>query len=260
MRAAIIGFAAVAPFLTIGLWPVSWPLAVGVLFASHMLILYPTLRARSQWLGPVFTRFRTSQPEVWLTIDDGPTPDTVEILDVLRRHTAKATFFVKGRLAERDPDMTRRIHAAGHELANHSHTHPSGTFWCLHPAAVASEIDRCNRTIEGITGRKPIRFRAPVGMKNPFVHPILDRFGMPLVAWTSRGFDGVDGIDPATVAERILADVSPGSILLMHQGVKSVNGSLASPRCLDLVLSGLKQRGYACVVPSNELLLTDDET
>ncbi|MGK2858163.1 MAG: polysaccharide deacetylase family protein [Thermoanaerobaculia bacterium] len=256
MRATILVFAALAPFVAIGIWPVSWLLALGVLFLSHMLILYPTLRARAQWLGPVFTRFETSSPEVWLTIDDGPTPDTAEILDVLRRHATKATFFVKGALAEDDPAMTRRIHEAGHEIANHSHTHPSATFWCLPPAAIQREIEGCNRVIESITGTRPDRFRAPVGMKNPFVHPILQRLGMPLVAWTSRGFDGVDGFSPETVADRILADASPGAIILMHQGVKGNDGAFASARCLDLVLSGLANRGLAPVIPSTDHLVT----
>jgi peptidoglycan/xylan/chitin deacetylase (PgdA/CDA1 family) len=257
VRAAVLGFAAAAPFLTIALWPVSWVLALGVLFTSHMLVLYPTLRARSQWLGPVITRFRTSQPRVWLTIDDGPTPDTREILDVLERHGAKATFFVKGQLAEREFDLTRAIHQAGHEVANHSQNHPSATFWCLHPAALLHEIEECNAVIERVTGQRPIRFRAPVGMKNPFVHPILERLGMPLVAWTSRGFDGVDGFDPVPTAERILAHAAPGVIILMHQGVNGSDGSPASAQCLDLVLSGLAGRGLTCTIPPADRLLTD---
>ena len=257
MRNGIIGFAVLAPFLTIGLWPFSWPLAVAVLFASHMMILYPTLRARSQWLGPVFTRFSTSKPEVWLTIDDGPTADTVEILDVLRRHEAKATFFVKGTLVESQTDLTRRIRDAGHEIANHSLTHPSATFWCLPPSAIAREIEGCNRVVEAITGMRPDRFRAPVGMKNPFVHPILHRSDMPLVAWTARGFDGVDGFDPQTVADRVLADVAPGTIILLHQGVKGVDGNPASARCLDIVLTGLLEKNFTCIIPPSERLLTD---
>lgn len=260
MRASILIFAAIAPFLTLGIWPVSWPLAIGVLFASHMLILYPTLRARSQWLGPVFTRFEATQPEVWITIDDGPTADTIEILDALRRYDAKATFFVKGVLAEREPDLIRRIADAGHEIANHSLTHPSATFWCLHPSGIAREIEGCNRVIESITGSRPERFRAPVGMKNPFVHPILNALRMPLVAWTARGFDGVDGFDVQAVAQRILSKAEPGTIVLLHQGVTGIGGKPASARCLELILSGLTEKGFRFVVPSTERLLTDSET
>ena len=96
-------------------------------------------------------------------------------------------------------------------------------------------------------------------MKNPFVHPILATFDMPLVAWSTRGFDGVEGFDPETVAERILSEVSPGSIILMHQGVKGVDGTLASAHCIDLVLSGLSERGLSCVIPDTDRLLTGNE-
>jgi peptidoglycan-N-acetylglucosamine deacetylase len=256
VRRALLAFAILAPFVAIALWPVSRLLAVGVVFGSHMLILYPTLRARSQWLGPVITRFEASEPQVWVTIDDGPAPDTSEILEILARHDAKATFFVKGVLAERSPDALRAVQELGHEIANHSMTHPSATFWCLGPAAIAREIEGCNRVVESITGARPERFRAPVGMKNPFVHPILARLDMPLVAWTSRGWDGVDGFDPETAAERILADASRGAIILMHQGVKDAAGRDASARCLDLVLSGLAERGLACVIPPTDRLVT----
>jgi len=260
VRNMILGFAALAPFLTIGLWPVSPLIAIGILFASHMLILYPTLRARSQWLGPVFTRFLTKRPAVWITIDDGPTSDTEDVLTVLERHNARATFFVKGNLASENPDAVRAIQNQGHEIANHSMTHPSATFWCLHPVGVLREIEGCNGAIEAITGRKPGRFRAPVGMKNPFVHPILDRLAMPLIAWTSRGFDGVDGFNPEVAAQRVLEDAESGSIVLLHQGVNGIDGEPASALCLDLVLSGLEDRGISCVIPPNELLLRGSET
>jgi hypothetical protein len=93
-------------------------------------------------------------------------------------------------------------------------------------------------------------------MKNPFVHPILDTLEMPIVAWTARGFDGVDGFDQKVVAERILASTDPGTIILMHQGVKGPDGSPASAHCIDLVLSGLADRGMSCVIPANEQLVT----
>ena len=100
MRRLILGFAAVAPLVAIALWSSSIPLAIGVVLLSHMLVLYPTLRARSQWLGPVVTSFATRENEVWLTIDDGPDPrDTSEVLGILKRHAARATFFVTGSLA-----------------------------------------------------------------------------------------------------------------------------------------------------------------
>lgn len=259
MRRAILGFAAVAPIVTVALWSSSIPLAVGVLFASHMLVLYPTLRARSQWLGPVATTFATREKEVWLTIDDGPDPrDTREILDALRRHSARATFFVKGSRALDDPELVRAMAEEGHGVANHSHDHPSATFWCLPPSAIRREIDRCNAAISAILGAPPSLFRAPVGMKNPFVHPALDARGMKIVAWTARGFDGVDGFDLDATVERVLRDVTPGAIVLLHQGVRGADGALASARCIERILEGLDARGLRCVIPPDDALLPRD--
>lgn len=255
MRRAILGTLVVAPLVAAALWARSIPLAIGVVFVSHMLVLYPTLRARSRWLGPVVTTFSTARPEVWLTIDDGPDPsDTAEILDLLAKHDARATFFVKGARALAHPELVAAMAAAGHEVANHSHDHPSATFWCLPPAAIAREIDRCNDAIASILGAPPRRFRAPVGMKNPFVHPHLARRGMTLVAWSARGFDGVDGFDLDATVARTLRDARPGAIVLLHQGVRGRDGSPASAACIAKVLDGLAARGLRCVIPANEAL------
>ncbi len=256
MRRAILGFTALAPIAAIALWTTSIPLAIGVVFASHMLVLYPTLRARSQWLGPVVTTFATAGNEVWLTIDDGPDPrDTTEILDVLRRHDARATFFVKGSRALEHRDLVRAMADAGHGVANHSHHHPSATFWCLPPRAIRREVELCNEAIASILGTPPSLFRAPVGMKNPFVHPVLEARRMKLVAWDSRGFDGVDGFDVEATVDRVLRDARPGAIILLHQGVQGAGGGLASARCLERILEGLDARGLRCVVPQDDALL-----
>ena len=244
----------IAPLLAVALWQRSPLLAIGLVFTSHMLVLYPTLRARSNWLGPVITRFDTTDREVWLTIDDGPTEDTAEILELLRRHDARATFFVKGSLAAVNAGDLKSIASAGHQEANHSQTHPSGSFWALPPSAVAREIEQGNRSIAAVTGEQPSLFRAPGGMKNPFVHPVLTRKAMQLVAWSARGFDGVDGFEPAATAGKILQDVRPGAILLMHQGVRGKDGRLISAQCIELVLEGLREQGYRCVIPAPHAL------
>jgi peptidoglycan/xylan/chitin deacetylase (PgdA/CDA1 family) len=96
-------------------------------------------------------------------------------------------------------------------------THPSATFWALPKKRIASEIDRCSDAIEKATGSKPSLFRAPVGMKNPFVHPLLDARGLRLIGWSARGFDGVRSM-PEDAALRIMKSVRPGAIILAHEG------------------------------------------
>jgi peptidoglycan/xylan/chitin deacetylase (PgdA/CDA1 family) len=246
MRALILWFAffatLVIPILLLILFPPWWPIAIGVLALSHALMLWPTLRPNSQWLGPVITRFESSSKELWLTIDDGPTDDTPALLDALDARNVNATFFVKGSLCAQHPELVRMVLARGHTVANHSQTHPSGAFWCLPPAAIARQIDDCNAALTAITGETPSLFRAPVGMKNPFVHPALSRRGMTLVGWSVRGFDSF-GDDAGRVAARIVPRVRGGSIIVMHQG----RGFSAA--CVSRVVDELQARGYSFVIP-----------
>lgn len=248
-RKLILAFALIAPLLAILLWPVSGWLSAGILFLSHMLLLYPTLRATCQWLGPVVTAFESDGKQAWLTIDDGPTEDTNEILEVLSRAGARATFFLVGEKARQRPDLVRRMTEQGHSIGNHSDTHPSASFWCLPKNRIREQIDRCSETLQGISGTAPALFRTPVGMKNHFVHPLLDERHMPLVAWSARGFDGV-ATDPEKVTARILAAVVPGTIILMHQGRSGAGGLSASVEAIERVVVELKARGYSFVIPA----------
>jgi peptidoglycan/xylan/chitin deacetylase (PgdA/CDA1 family) len=244
----ILGFAAVAPFAMIALWPHAPLAGLGVLALSHLLILYPTLSPNQQWLGPVITRFRSDGRQAWLTIDDGPADDTPAVLDLFDAHGVHATFFVKGTLAAARPDVIREIVKRGHSVANHSQTHPSGSFWCLLPGRIAYEIEECNRVLEAATGNPQRWFRAPVGMKNPFVHPVLKRRGMRLIGWTARGFDGVIS-DPNDILRRIVRRLQPGTIIVLHQGREG------SVRVLERVIVELKARGYTFVIPRDEQLV-----
>lgn len=230
------------------LWPYSPIAAIAVLALSHALLIYPTLRPNVQWLGPVVTRFNTERKEAWLTIDDGPTADTHAVLDLFDAHNVKATFFVKGVLTNAHPHLTKAILQRGHSLANHTQTHPSGSFWCSLPGRIGTEIDECNRALKTATGAQPRWFRAPVGMKNAFVHPALKRREMRLIGWTARGFDAVVS-DPEDVVNRILPKLIPGAIIVLHQGREH------SLRVLERVIVALKERGYSFVIPSDAQLL-----
>ena len=252
MRRAIVWFALVAPVILLLLWPHKPLAGIGVLAISHALLLYPTLRPNVQWLGPVITHFTPSTAdarEVWLTIDDGPTEDTHAVLDLLDARNVKATFFLIGMLADAHPELVRAIAERGHTIGNHSQSHPSGTFWCLPPAAVATEVDACSRALESATRMRPRWFRAPVGMKNPGVHPILEKRGMRLIGWSIRSFDGVE-TTPERVLARILPRVTSGSILVLHQGRA---GTLA---IVARVIDELHTRGYSFVIPADDRLKT----
>jgi peptidoglycan/xylan/chitin deacetylase (PgdA/CDA1 family) len=225
-RTKILGFAAIAPLIAIALFlDRRWIEGIAVIVASHALILYPTLAPNAQWLGPVVTCFETDRDEVWLTIDDGPADDTPALRELLARRGVPATLFVVGK-------------CEGEDVANHSATHPSATFWCLGPRRIAEEIDG------GVASR---RFRAPVGMKNPFVHPALARRGMRLIGWSVRGFDATRG-DVDAIAKRIASRTRRGAIIVMHQG------RAWSLTAIERVIDELQARGFTFVIPGDERL------
>jgi len=234
----VLMIAASAWFAMQGGWAhyVAWAMLAFLFILPHVLYLYPTLVPNSQLLGPVITCFETRERELWLTIDDGPTSDTPALLDLLDARGVKATFFVKGKLAEEA--SLRAITDRGHTIGNHSFSHPSGTFWCLGPRAIEREIER------GVAS--PL-FRAPVGMKNPFVHPALAKRGMRLIGWTARGYDATMS-DVDRVVSRIAPNFEPGAIVVMHQGREW------SLRCIDRVIGEAQQRGYRFVIPDDGAL------
>lgn len=233
----------------IALWPVSPWAGIGVLAFSHALLVYPTVRPNVQWWGPVVTRFQAAGREVWLTVDDGPTEDTLAVLDLFDRYRVKCTFFVKGVLAAANPKLMREILLRGHKVANHSNTHPAGSFWCSLSGRIGTEIDLCSDALVKTAGTAPKWFRAPVGMKNFLVHPALAKRGMRLVGWTARGFDAVVS-DADHILSRILPRLHPGTIIVLHQGRDH------SLRVLERVIVAAQDRGYSFVIPKDEQLRT----
>lgn len=253
-RRGLLAFAFLAPCLAFYLARTNLLLALAPIFLSHLLLLYPTLVANCQWFGPVMQAFQTSEPVVWLTLDDGPSPaHTGAILDLLDRFQARATFFVIGRHAEKYPHLVTEILARGHQIANHTYTHPSGTFWALGPSRIGAEIDLCAELLRAAPDRPAQFFRAPAGLKNLFVHPELERRRLTLIGWTVRGLDTVRR-DPAKVANRLLRKIKPGAILVLHEGHRVESDPEFNPRCVELTLAGLAERGYRCVIPRPEQL------
>jgi peptidoglycan/xylan/chitin deacetylase (PgdA/CDA1 family) len=253
-RRAVLAFVFIAPCLGFYFVRFNLVLALAPIFLSHLLLLYPTLTPNCQWFGPVMRSFQTDKPEVWLTIDDGPSPaHTVAMLDLLDRFNARATFFVIGSRAEKYPHLLTEILSRGHEIANHTYTHPSGTFWIAGPRRIAAEVDLCAELLRAGEDRPARYFRAPVGLKNLFVAPELERRRLVLIGWSIRGLDTVKR-DPAQVARRILDATKPGAIIVLHEGHRVAKNPAFNPRCLELTLSSLTEQGYQCIIPRPEQL------
>ena len=188
------------------------------MFASHVLLALVTLVPSLQGFGPVLTKYWTTKKTAWLTIDDGPDPSTTpQVLALLEKYEARATFFLIGVKAAKYPALTHMILDAGHTIGNHTQTHPRFRFWRFGPRALAREIDEFEATICSIGVAAPIWFRAPAGLKNPFLHPILAARGLHLVGWSARAFD-TQLDDAGRIVERIKRSVVSGGIILFHEG------------------------------------------
>ncbi len=242
----LIIFALVGKILAICILAVSAPTAAAFWFIPDALIAYHLFVPRAQGLVRSCRYFKTDRREVWLTIDDGPdADDTPRILELLKAHGAKATFFVIGRNAEAHPELVRAIRDAGHEIGYHTHTHPVGTFWCASPQRLARELDRGLAVLNGI-GVTVRCFRSPVGIKNFRLASALAKRRLECVGWSARGLE-LTGGDANTVAKRVLRRLRPGSILLLHE-CPPLPASLRV-EAIRCTLERLQESAYRCVIP-----------
>ncbi len=225
-------------------WHLGWTLGLPLLLASHVPLWWGTLWPHSALFGPVLNRLPTEDRVVWLTIDDGPSEQTPAVLDLLDAHAAKATFFLVGERAARHPDYVREIVRRGHGVGNHSATHPAAWFWVLGPMRMRREIADTQRILTELVGEPPRWFRAVVGMSNPFVQAGLKAHGLARVAWSARGFDAV-AADPQAVVARVERGLTPGAIVLMHEGAPHGR----NVETLALLLQRLDALGYRTILP-----------
>jgi peptidoglycan-N-acetylglucosamine deacetylase len=252
LRRAILWFNLIAPVAAIVvIWlGHSWLWALGIVAVGHALWLWATLVPACGWWGPVMSRLPTTDRKVWITIDDGPSPDdTPALLDLLEQHGAKATFFLIGAKVERYPQLVRDIVGRGHEVANHTYHHPAAWFWFYGRGGTYREISKGAGILKRIVPQvTPRWFRAPVGAKNHHVHSILKEQGLQLVAWSAGGLDRVSK-DKKKILEQLDKGIEPGAIILMHEGGMDDSGEPLAPQILAGLLEKLKAGGYQAVLP-----------
>ncbi len=180
---------------------------------------------------------------ICLTFDDGPDPEyTPQLLDILDRYNAKATFFVLGEAAEAYPHLVQRIIAAGHSLGNHSHRHNHP--WAMSYDRAQREVSVASRILKEITGVTPHWFRPPFGRLRTAMQRQAQSEKMTTVLWSRSVIDwGVLGTK-AGIARR-LARVNPGEIVLLHDAKRTSNNPGYTCECLPEFLRSLAQRGLS---------------
>ena len=227
--------------------PALWPWALGAVALNHALLTTTGLWPRSTWLGANVLRLPAAaagRGEVAVTLDDGPDPAiTPQVLDILDAHGARATFFCIARQAEQHPALAREIVRRGHSVQNHSLRHRHN-FSLLGPAGFRREIGEAQDRLAQLTGQRPTCFRAPAGLRNPFLDPVLHGLGLTLVSWTRRGFDTREG-DPQTVLARLTRGLAAGDILLLHDrhGAPMADGRPVVLAALPALLQRIRAAG-----------------
>ena len=200
--------------------------------------------------GYIIWDIQTEQKVVALTFDDGPhKTHTEQILNLLDQHDAKGTFFIVGQLAEKYPEIVRRMYESGHEIANHTYTHP----YTKSVSKVMEEIQQTSDSLYGITGFSPTLFRPVEGYYTERLVNEVAREGYKLVMW-SWHLDTEDWKNPGVnnIVNKVLNGVEQGDVVLFHDGGGNREQTV---HALEKIVPELKKQGYTFITISEMLKL-----
>ncbi|MGI9953368.1 polysaccharide deacetylase family protein [Moorellaceae bacterium AZ2] len=207
------------------------------------------LVGRAKKLLPIYS-VATTEKKVALSFDaTWGAEHTPKILEILRRHNVKTTFFLTNIWLHKYPDVAKKIAAEGHEIGLHSATHPH--FTSLSEEQMEQELRDNHRMVEEITGYKPELFRPPFGDYNDTVIQVVQRLGYKAIQWDVDSLDWQEHLSADDIYNRVVKGIKPGSIVLFH------NNGRYTADVLGPLLEKLRAEGYQ-VVPVSELLIKGD--
>jgi peptidoglycan/xylan/chitin deacetylase (PgdA/CDA1 family) len=203
---------------------------------------YGSVSRGSQMFGPSVYRGPGTRKSIALTFDDGPSESTPDLLDYLEKEGVAATFFECGMHVKRLPHIAGQVAAAGHEIGNHSYSHPKLPFKTHE--FIDREFSEAQRVIEAETGVTPTLMRAPYGFRWMGLREVQERLLLLGVMWTVIGFDW--SWPAEKISEYVLRNSSPGGIVCLHDGrganVRPEIGSTL--RAVREIVPRLKDQGY----------------
>lgn len=244
---------------------------LAIVLSITVFMVWASASIRSGVYVRAFCCEKTDRKVVYLTFDDGPhPPETERVLDVLRERGARATFFLIGSKVSGNEAVLRRMLEEGHALGLHTYSH-AGTFPLLSFDKMLADVNEGKRAVESVAGKKISLFRPPFGVTNPTIAKVIRTLGLQTVGWDVRSFDtmfckssehsckqsvysfkqsehsckqsghsckqsGHDWYVP--VVERIMKQVRPGSVILLHDRLDGASSLLA------LLLDSLAASGY----------------
>ncbi len=218
-------------------------LAAGAAFSAAFMAGTWAVRGRSSSVfAPSVWRATSPRKALALTFDDGPSTSTPYLLDILARYSVHATFFQVGENARLNPEIARSVALAGHEIANHSDTHPN--FALTRPSFALEEFSSAQKTLIDITGQTPVWLRAPYGVRWFGFREAQNRLGLTGVMWSVIGRDWC--LPAPAVAARILDHAQEGDIICLHDGRGTLKNPDVKPmlEAVRQIVPELLGRGY----------------
>lgn len=197
---------------------------------------------------PIYS-VQTDEKEIAITFDAAWTnQDTEQLIEILKKHHATATFFIVGDWADKFPESVKAFHQAGHTIANHSDTHKA--FSKSSKEEIREEIVNCNEKLEKITGENITLLRAPSGDYTNESLQIAASLGMTTIQWNIDSLDYTK-LSVDEIVERVVSPIENGSIILFHNGVEN------TAEALDNILTELSEQGYS-FVSVNDLIYKEN--
>ena len=185
-------------------------------------------------------------PYIALTFDDGPNPRyTPKLLDILKEHGVKASFFVVGKNAERYPHILHRIHSEGHVVGCHSYSHSHA--WLLSPINTFRDLKRVCRVLEDQLNNHPAWYRPPWGLFKLFTLPAAKKMGLKTAYWSIEAQDWEAKTTPQHIYNTVISRAKPGSIVVLHDSGGAPGAPAKTLEALPLIINTLKQKGYKFV-------------
>ena len=214
-----------------------------VIGSASAVAAYGSASKSSQLFGPSIFRGSGQRRSIALTFDDGPSEGTPELLEYLDQERVTATFFLCGMNVRRLPAIAGQVAAAGHELGNHSYSHPH--LLLKSREFIEHEFTYAQRIISGETGIAPMLLRPPYGLRWAGMRAVQEKLSLLGVLWTVIGNDWKW---PAhAIAQRVLGATTPGGIVCLHDGraVEARPDIRETIRAVKRIIPVLKDQGYA---------------
>ncbi len=194
----------------------------------------------------IIWRLPGEEEKVVLTFDDGPNLRfTPQILHILRKKGVRAHFFFIGRNVEKYPEIARQAVEDGHIIGNHTYQHNG--LYLLSAKQMKEELQRCNEVIEEVCGVVPKYFRPPRGLYNRNLLKVCGQLGMKMVLWSKSSVDWHPRIRAKVICKRVVRRISPGDILLFHDGGNLLGpdggNRLTTVRSLPLIIEVIRSKG-----------------